>query len=220
MRVLCFGYRSWALRIYENIKQQKNLEVIILDNRNLVDINVLDTLKPDLVLFFGWSWLVPSNIIRGYRCFMLHPSDLPKYRGGSPIQNQIIDGITDTKLTLFQMGEGVDDGPIYGQIDLDLTGNISDIFSRLEFGGTELTLSLVDGVLRPIAQVHEEATYCKRRVPEQSEILISDWKSATGLEIYNKIRSLTDPYPNAFFRTSDGKRLYFKLVTLDEGLDG
>jgi methionyl-tRNA formyltransferase len=217
MRVLCFGYRSWALRIYENIKQQQNVEVIIFDNKNLVDVNVLHALKPDLVLFFGWSWLVPTDIINVFRCFMLHPSDLPKYRGGSPIQNQIIDGITDTKLTLFQMGEGVDDGPIYGKIDLDLSGNISDIFGRLESGGTELTLNLINGVLRPIAQAHEQATYRRRRAPEQSEILINDWKSATGLEIYNKIRSLTDPYPNAFFRTSDGKRLYFKSVILDEG---
>ena len=44
---------------------------------------------PDIVLFYGWSWKVSEKLINKFDCLMLHPSPLPKYRGGSPIQNQI-----------------------------------------------------------------------------------------------------------------------------------
>ena len=43
---------------------------------------------------------------------MLHPSALPKFRGGSPIQNQIIRNIKNSKVTLFKMNEKIDAGPI------------------------------------------------------------------------------------------------------------
>ena len=42
------------------------------------------------MLFYGWSWKIEEEIYANYMSIMLHPSDLPKFRGGSPIQNQIL----------------------------------------------------------------------------------------------------------------------------------
>jgi len=51
---------------------------------------------------------VPIELIDEYDCYCIHPSDLPKYRGGSPIQNQIIDGVKDSAVTLFKMDYDLD----------------------------------------------------------------------------------------------------------------
>ena len=59
---------------------------------------------------------------------MLHPSPLPKYRGGSPIQNQIIDGKLHSAVTIFLMDNGIDTGPIAEQKYLSLEGTIEKIF--------------------------------------------------------------------------------------------
>ena len=143
MRILCFGYRSWAVNIYARLQKETKNQFIVTGDRELVKESVIQSLNPSMVLFFGWSWIVPKEVIQSYPCFMLHPSDLPKYRGGSPIQNQILDGVKNSKLCLFRMKSELDSGPIYGKRNLELTGEISDIFTRLEDLGTELTLDLL-----------------------------------------------------------------------------
>ena len=75
-------------------------------------IDEIARFSPDLVLFYGWSDIIASEIISEYSCLMLHPSPLPKYRGGSPIQNQIINGEVDSAVSIFLMDEGIDTGPI------------------------------------------------------------------------------------------------------------
>ena len=55
-----------------------------------------------------------------------HASKLPRFSGGSPIQNQIIRGINKTYLTCYLMNEKLDDGPIITQYKLDLSGKLSD----------------------------------------------------------------------------------------------
>ena len=75
---------------------------------------------------------------------------------------------------------------------------------------TALTLDIIDNGLKPVKQDHKEATYCKRRKPEESEITLSEIKNKDSIYIYNKIRMLADPYPNAFIKTSDGKKIIIK----------
>ena len=53
-----------------------------------------------------------------------------------------------------------------------------------------------------------EATYFKRRTPDQSEITIEDLKNLKAEDLYNKIRALQDPYPNAFIKCKNGTKLY------------
>ena len=90
MKILCVSYREWALNIYENISKKPEHEFLIIHDHESYSDELVDKFSPDLILFYGWSWLVSKEIINNYQCVMLHPSPLPKYRGGSPIQNQII----------------------------------------------------------------------------------------------------------------------------------
>jgi len=148
-------------------------------------------------------------------CICLHPSLLPLYRGGSPIQNQIINGETTSAVTLFYMNKKVDAGDIILQESISLEGHLQDILNRIAEKGVKLTIEMLNGKWDGISQNESKATFYKRRKPHQSELKYEDFKNRDANELYNFIRALEDPYPNAFIRCKDGKKLLFKHVELE-----
>ena len=168
----------------------------------------LASYKPKWVFFLDWSWIIPEKIIKKYKCVCFHEADLPNFRGGSPIQNQIVRGVKKTKLTAFLMDEGLDTGDILLQEDLSLEGHISEIFTRV----THLTSHMISRILNgdyTIKKQKGEGSYFKRRKPEDSEI--KDFGTIGWEELYDKIRMLEYPYPNAFINLGD-KQIVFKTV--------
>lgn len=209
-RILCFGYRKWALSIYQALQDSAKFQIHISQKKEEVNSGFIGQFQPDFVLFYGWSWIIEKSIIDKFKCVMLHPSPLPKYRGGSPIQNQIINNEVDSAVTLFLMDHGLDSGGIISQQHLSLKGSLKDIFNRIEKIGVDSTLSfLIDGYTLT-QQNDNEATYYKRRKPEESEITLDDLSNEDPQYIYNKIRMLADPYPNAYVKLRDGAKLYIK----------
>jgi len=217
MRVIFCGYRSWALNIIGEIKKHKKInsfEVISSKEEYDFKFNKLVT-NADLIVFLGWSWIIPNEITKKYLCVGIHPSDLPDYRGGSPIQHQIINGIIETKISLMTISEKLDGGDIWLKYDLDLRGDtIEIIFKNLEESSIALFNFFFDLYpnINPIKQDLTKGSYFKRRKPEESRIKIEDFKNNSLEEIYNTIRCLTAPYPNAYIEDSEGNRLYFKEV--------
>lgn len=216
MRIACVGYRDWALQIYDDLARSSNHLFLIIRNKSQFSEEILSDFKPDLVLFYGWSWIIPEDILSKYKCLMLHPSPLPKYRGGSPIQNQIIAGEKKSKVTIFLMTNELDAGDILAQGDLSLEGTLDEIFQSMTHLGIVLTNQLLEKGLNPIKQDNSQATFCKRRKPEDSEITLEEIKTASAEYLYNKIRMLADPYPNAFIRTADGKKLLLKASEISD----
>ena len=98
MRIVCVGYRDWALNIYGQLQREfpEHTFLMQLSKKDYSEIQI-EQFKPDLVLFYGWSDIIGSRMIESGKCLMLHPSPLPKYRGGSPIQNQIIRNVIANK---------------------------------------------------------------------------------------------------------------------------
>jgi len=215
MKIACVGYREWALNIYKKIMSDFEAQYLFIASKDEYSEEALFTFKPDIVLFYGWSWKISNDILEKFKCIMLHPSKLPKYRGGSPIQNQIINGETESAVTLFVMTDEMDAGDIVAQKPYSLQGHLSEILQRIEKSGIELTLMMLSETPIPTAQDHTAATFCKRRRPEQSEITIEELINKSGTYLYNKVRMLEDPYPNAYIKTSDNKKLILKLVELE-----
>jgi methionyl-tRNA formyltransferase len=212
VKILCVGYRDWALRIYNELKIQiPEHDFIILSSEAEFEIYSIANLNPDLILFYGWSSIISHKLINSYKCIMLHPSKLPEYRGGSPIQNQIINGLTSSAVTLFLMDEDLDAGPILKQQPFSLEGTLDQIFNDISSIGYELTKQILNEGLRPKPQNHSNATYFKRRKPEESEITLKELSEKPYSYLYNKIRMLSDPYPNTYIMTSDKKKLYIQL---------
>lgn len=216
MRIACVGYRNWALNIYDQLAQSLDHTFLIFRSRAQFNEAVLRDFRPDLVFFYGWSWIISDDLLKDYTCLMLHPSPLPLYRGGSPLQNQILAGETSSKVSIFVMNSEIDAGDILAQEDLSLEGSLDEIFSRIEKIGAQLTLQILRDGLNPVPQDHARATFCKRRKPEDSEITLAELQGRDAKYLDNKIRMLADPYPNAFIRTIDGKKLLIKLADVRE----
>jgi methionyl-tRNA formyltransferase len=198
MNVACFGYRKWALDIFKELETRRAL------------IKITDVPEADVVLFYGWSDMIPEDIYNNKLCFILHPSPLPKYRGGSPIQHQIINGEKESAVTICRVTDKLDSGNIYSQTEFSLEGTLDDIFAEIIRIGVADTLRVLSdiesGDIKYILQDDKKATTFKRRKPEESEI--KDIQLKTVEELYNFIRALNDPYPNAFIKCKDGKKLY------------
>jgi len=216
MRIACVGYRKWALEIYDRIAATHDDSCFIIRSKNQYSSKVIIDFKPDIVLFYGWSWIIGEDITSKYKCIMLHPSPLPKYRGGSPIQNQIISGEKKSMVSLFLMDGEMDGGDIIAQEEYSLEGKLDDIFHRITNHGYNLTKKNIIDVddLKYHPQNNANASYCKRRKPEESELTLDELIEKPAKYLYDKIRMLADPYPNAYIKTSDGKKLIIKEAEL------
>lgn len=220
MKILCCGYRNWAQKIYKELEYYYGDEhqFIMVNSKEEVSKLDLKQINPDLILWYGWSWIIKESYLKDYFSVMLHPSPLPKYRGGSPIQNQIINGEKTSAVTLFKMDEGIDTGDIIYQKDFSLQGDLEVIIERITKIGITLSIMLIENFnnLKLTQQDHTQATLFKRRTPNQSEIILKDFNDFTALDLHNKIRSLQDPYPNAFIKCKGGTKLYLTKSYINE----
>lgn len=215
MKIACIGYRSWALSIYAKIQHEfPDHDFLVQGSRDEFSESEIYCFEPSIILFYGWSDIIKSSLITQYTCLMLHPSPLPKYRGGSPIQNQIIRGETESAVTIFVMDDGIDTGPIVRQESLSLEGSLKDIFSRIEAIGYSLTKDILQNGLNSKEQDHTAATHFNRLTPDKSELTLEELENQSALYLSNKIRMLQDPYPNPYIKTKDGKKLVIKQVEI------
>ncbi len=205
--VIC-AYRNYALEIYRKLAK-KHKFVLIKDRQKLTYQNI-KKINPKIIFFPDWSWIVPNEIVKDYKCVCFHESNLPKFRGGSPIQNQIVRGIKKSKTTAFLMTEKLDNGDILLQKDLSLDGSIDDIFSRMKKNDYEMIIGIINGKYKMKKQRGKPSLY-KRRTPEESELKHLNFSKTY---LYDFIRMLGDPYPNAFIKIGKHK-IVFKTAKYD-----
>lgn len=218
MNILFCAYRDWAVEIFSDVtKKSEQHSFDLISNKDEVE-TALKTKDYDLVFFVGWSWIIEKQIIENYFCICLHPSSLPKYRGGSPIQNQIINGETVSAVTLFKMDELVDHGPIIFQKEISLSGTLEKIFSEITRVGSDGIVNIISDYpnISLTPQYDAEATYFDRRKPSMSEITISDIQNLTSLQLHNKVRCLQEPYPLPYIICADGKKLFLRETAIDD----
>ncbi|MBI5355640.1 MAG: hypothetical protein HZB68_04260 [Candidatus Aenigmarchaeota archaeon] len=161
----------------------------------------------DVLLMYGWSWILPKEMVKEKVCLALHPSPLPKYRGGSPIQNQIINGERKSAVSIFRMTDKLDAGLLFAQEEISFEGHLNEILGRMTSVGTRLSLEILDkiaeGTISPKEQ-KGEPTIVRRRKPEQSELTKEFLHKADSTKLFNFCRALEDPYPNPFVAVADG----------------
>lgn len=208
------AYRDWGIEVFNKLKGIYDL-VLIEKPHQLTHLSNMFH-ENDTIFFLGWSWIVENEIIDKYNCICLHPSPLPKYRGGSPIQNQIINKEQVSAVSFFKMNDKLDQGEILYQAPFSLKGELDEIFSRIIELGTFGIHHIIASNPKGTKQDESEATYCKRRKQEESEITIDEIMSKSAHELYDKVRMLNDPYPNAFIKCGDGNKLFITKTYYDD----
>jgi len=216
MKILVCAYRDWAKEIVLNISCNKKITIIdhIKDQQHLLKV-ISDDINVDLILFIGWSWILPDEVTKNYLCVGIHPSDLPHYKGGSPIQNQIINGVAKSKVTLFTLSPKLDGGDIWLKEDVNFLGNnMNEIFNSIVNASTRLLNSFFNQYpdIKPIKQNPDQGSYFKRRKPNESKLSNERLMKMNTKELYDFIRCLTDPYPNAYYEDNNGDKVFFEEI--------
>lgn len=183
---------------------------VIQDSMN--ESGLLDAVaawKPNVFVVAGWYHMMPKTWRELAPAYGLHASLLPDYSGGAPLVWAMINGETKTGITLFQMAEGVDSGPIAGQREEPIRSDdtIATLYARIEEHGIallhEVLPQLANGTLRLRVQDESQRRFFPQRSPEDGLI---NWSQDAAV-IDRFIRAQTRPYPGAF-STFDGKALY------------
>jgi methionyl-tRNA formyltransferase len=215
MKIWICAYRDWSLAIYNQIsKEFDNIELI--ESKKEFEHVSSSFQEEDIIFFLGWSWIIPDDIVEKYNCICLHPSPLPKYRGGSPLQHQIINGESISAVTYFRMTDELDAGPILFQEEFSLIGDLKDVINRIIPLGIKGIFLILSNDIQEKNQDTSEATYYKRRKPIESEITLDEISNVTAEQLYNKIRALQDPYPNAYIKCNDGSKLYITRASYEK----
>ncbi|HRW35875.1 MAG TPA: methionyl-tRNA formyltransferase, partial [Thermotogota bacterium] len=117
-----------AEKLAHTIKDKTNTKIIT--SKKELTIDTIKTLNPEYIFFPHWSWKIPEAIYANYPCIVFHMTDLPFGRGGSPLQNLIVRGYKQTKISAIKVVEAMDAGDVYLKEDLDLYGTADEIFMR------------------------------------------------------------------------------------------
>lgn len=89
MKIIICNSKNWFVL---NKKVLNTCEVLNITKQNELSFERLKNFNPDLIFFPHWSWIVDENIFTNFTCVVFHTSPLPYGRGGSPIQNLIVQG--------------------------------------------------------------------------------------------------------------------------------
>lgn len=185
--------KSWHRESFEILASQEQGDWFWVSTTEEL-ISVLVQTDPRYIFFLHWNWLVPKEIWESYECVCFHMTDVPYGRGGSPLQNLILAGKAETKLTALQMIEEMDAGSVYVKCPLSLTGTAQEIYIRAGQASFEIIRWMAKTEPESFPQSGEIVRF-RRRKPEQSRIP----ECGQAESIYDFIRMLdADGYPNAF----------------------
>lgn len=167
---------------------------IRVDYQPIIDAN------PDLIVTAAYGQIVGMKLLNApkYRSINVHASLLPKYRGGAPIHYSVMNGDSETGVTIMYMEKAMDAGDILNQraIPIEQDDTTGSMFEKLSYLGRDLLMEtipeLIKGNITPIKQDESLVTYAYNISPEEETLDLTE----DANKLYNKIRGLL-PSPAA-----------------------
>jgi len=207
-------YRSVA-----RIASQRGIAVHAPDNPNHpLWIDRITDMAPDAIVSAHYRNMIGSDVLAicPNRCFNVHASLLPKYRGRCPINWVLVNGETETGVTLHHMTTSADAGDIVSQqtVRIDADDTAMSLTERLvQATGSMFADGLpgiLDGSVAGTPQDHAAATTMPGRCPEDGQI---DW-SQSAQSIGNLVRAVSHPWPGAFTQAGDRMVLVWESTVM------
>ncbi|MBR2913536.1 MAG: methionyl-tRNA formyltransferase [Oscillospiraceae bacterium] len=167
-------------------------------------MRILQEINPDCIVVAAYGQILPKSILElpKYGCVNVHASLLPRYRGAAPIQRCILEGETETGVTIMQMAEGLDTGDMLlkGSLPIGETETASELHDRLSALGAELITKALqeikDGTITP--EVQDDALSCYAAMITKDMSALDFTKPAA--QLHRTICALSG------FTTLEGKR--------------
>lgn len=182
------------------VAEAKDSGIFVESNCSIVSITrLVSSLRPDAVVISSYHRILPADLISQCPFINVHYSPLPRYRGHAPVNWAILNGETETAITVHMVEPELDAGNILAQtmIPIGSRDTAGDLYRRLNEVQERILADAVDKRLRGDPgqlQDNSLATYACVRLPSDGKI---DWsRSATSID--RLIRSLGDPFRAAF----------------------
>ena len=182
-------------------------------------------LKPDLFVVAGFPLILTKDIFDfpKYGTINLHAGAVPKYRGGSPLNWQMIEGEKKAGISILKMNSGLDTGPILERAFINIKKNttIKDLHEEANTLFPKLLLKVIKNIvsnnIKLKRQNNKLAIYWHQRSDKDGKI---DFRIMGSKKIDLFVRALTKPYPGAWTEHK-GKRLrIFRVKALDRVIKG
>lgn len=180
--------------------------------RNMNDADALDGMRRadlDWLFVIGWSQMAGPEVLSLPQegVVGIHPTLLPEGRGRASIPWAIIKGLGETGVSMFQLDEGMDTGPLLGQIKVPIASNetSTSLYEKVVLAHRELIRdsypALESGTIERVEQDHSQATIWPGRRPSDGEL---DLEALDAVMVDRMVRALTHPYPGAFIHDERG----------------
>ncbi len=199
---------------YEFQKEISNCKLIFFEDiNNKKSIKYLSNLNADIFLVAGFSQIFRKEVLEipKFGTINLHAGKLPYYRGGSPLNWQLINGEDKVGLSAILMDEGIDTGNILAEIEFPIKtdDDIASLHKKSNSLFPEIAINAItklsEGNKGKMQKINE-GSYWHQRQDKDGEICF-DKLSANKVHLL--IKSLNDPYPNAWAKLN-GRKIRFK----------
>lgn len=186
-------------------------------------IERISQLNPDYLFSFYYRNLLSESLLAtaSKGAFNLHGSKLPRYRGRAPANWVLVNGESETGVTLHRMVKRADAGAIVAQqpVAIERSDTALSLHGKLRVAAADLlrdTLpALLAGKLSETAQDESQATVYGRRTPADGQLF---WKRPAEA-LFNLVRAVTQPYPGAFCAVGEHKLIVWSADVV-KGNDG
>jgi len=188
--------------------------------KNVDEQRAFDALNADAAVVVAYGLILPGAILDAPKlgCFNIHASLLPRWRGAAPIQRAIEAGDQQTGVTIMQMDEGLDTGPMLMKesIDIDDDMNAQDLHDLLSDLGARLIVETLSGVsagrIETEVQPQDGVTYARKIDKAETRI---DW-TRSAVDLAAQVRGL---FPMMWFER-DGQRVRVLAARPEQGSGG
>ncbi|MDB5490769.1 MAG: Methionyl-tRNA formyltransferase [Micavibrio sp.] len=171
-------------------------------------------LKADVAVVAAYGLILPKDVLDAprYGCINIHASLLPRWRGASPIQRSILAGDEMSGITVMQMEEGLDTGPMIAKesVVIGHAMTTTELHDALSAIGGRMIVPVLDTLARDgrvEAEIQDDSLTCYAPMLTKEDGRV-DW-TKTAAEIDRQVRAL-NPWPGVWAVTPDGKR--FKIL--------
>jgi len=168
-------------------------------------------LKADIGVVAAYGLILPKTVLDApqYGCLNIHASLLPRWRGAAPIQRAIEAGDTETGITIMQMEQGLDTGPMLLKKSISITKttiaqSLHDDLSQL---GAEMIEQVLENLVKGKSlspEIQDDTLSCYAPMLRKEEGLIDWTKSCASIDL--QIRAFS-PWPGCYTFGMDGQRI-------------
>ncbi|MDG7052940.1 MAG: methionyl-tRNA formyltransferase [Wolbachia endosymbiont of Alcedoecus sp.] len=192
------------------IAEENGIEVCIPTSlKSLAEQEQFRSFKPDVAVVAAYGLILPKEILNipKYGCINIHPSLLPRWRGAAPIQHTILAGDQETGVSIMQLNEGLDSGPILKQKKflIEKNDNYKTLHDKLSALGSNLLIEVLNEIEKQVPSEQNDDNACYADKVEDYKIYASD----TCEVAYRKVKAF---YPKAFIKIGNKR---FRILDAD-----